>query len=134
MALCSHFAVTYFYEFHNLKENAVIIYFGEFLVSKKVLDQIKQVASNIYKERAEKVEISLLSTVLSPMSKHRCCKKNCPLITGERFLDSWVISVLFSKIYYFYTCIWGSQGNWKTSGSIGTKKRKKEIMLNCCNL
>ena len=42
--------------------------------------------------------------------------------------------VLFSKIYYFYTYIWGSQGKWKTSGSLWTKKRKKEMMLNCFNL
>ena len=80
---------------------------------------------------------------------HSWCKKMCPLIRDIHIFKSWSILVLFSKIYYFYTYIWarnyiytfiynswiwGSQGKWKTSGSLWTKKRKKEMMLNCCNL
>ena len=61
-------------------------------------------------------------------------KKMCPLIRGVHFFKSWWILVLFSKIYYFYTYIWGSQYKWKTSVSLWAKKRKKEMMLNCCNL
>ena len=38
------------------------------------------------------------------------------------------------KIYYFCTYISGSQGKWKTSDSLWTNKRKKEMMLNCRNL
>ena len=47
-------------------------------------------------------------------------------------MENWAVSVLFSKIYYFYTYIWGSQGKWKASGSLWRKKRKKEMMLNYC--
>ena len=56
------------------------------------------------------------TTVLSLISGHRWGKKNCPLILGVRFFKSWARLALFSKIYYFYTYIWGSQGKWKTSG------------------
>ena len=82
----------------------------------------------------EKCENAIWCTGLSPISGHRWCKKMCPLIRGVRFFESWAILVLFSKIYYFYTYICHSQGKWKTSGSLWTKKRKKEMMLNCCNL
>ena len=73
------------------------------------------------------------NTVLSPIIGHRWCKKIYPLIRGVRFLERWAILVLLSKIYYFYIYIWCSQGKWKTSESLGIKKRKKEMMLNCCN-
>ena len=73
-------------------------------------------------------------TVLSPISGRRWRIKNCPLIRRVRFLESWPILVLFSKMYYFYTYICGSQGKWKTSGSVWTKKRNKDMMLNYCNL
>ena len=59
-------------------------------------------------------------------------KKMCPLIRDVHFFKSWWMLVLFSKMYYFY--IWGNQGKWKTSGSLWTNKRKKEMMLNCSNL
>ena len=74
------------------------------------------------------------TTVLSPISAHHRYKKDFPLIRSVRFFESWAILVLFSRIYYFCTYIWGSQGKWKTLGSLLTKKRKKEMILNCCNL
>ena len=40
MALCSHFAGTYFYEFHNLKENAGI--FANFSFLRKFLIKSKK--------------------------------------------------------------------------------------------
>ena len=55
-----------------------------------------------------------IDKALSPISGHRWCKTICPLIRGVRFLESWAILVLFSKMYYFYTYIWGSQSKWKT--------------------
>ena len=39
-----------------------------------------------------------------------------------------------SELQYFYIYISGSQDKWKASGSFCMKKRKKEMMLNCCNL
>ena len=67
-------------------------------------------------------------------SRHHWCKKNVPLIRGVHFFESWAILVLFLKIRYFCTYIWGSQGKWKTWGSLWTKKRKKERIINCSNL
>ena len=61
-------------------------------------------------------------------------QKKCPLIRGVSFFESWATLVLFSKNYYFCTYIWCSQGKWKTSGSLWTKKKKEEMMLSCCNL
>ena len=57
-------------------------------------------------------------TVLSPISGYRWCKKICPLLRSVRFLKRWAIIALFSKICCFYIYIWGSQGKWKTSGSL----------------
>ena len=74
------------------------------------------------------------TTVLSPISGHHCHKNLFPLIRGVRFFKSCAIFSLFSETYYFYTYIWGSQAKWEKSGSLWTKKRKKEIMLNYCNL
>ena len=73
------------------------------------------------------------NTILSPISWHSWCKKMCPLIRGLHFLKSWAILVLFSKNYYLYTYVWGSQGKWKISGSPWINIRKKEMMLNCYN-
>ena len=61
-------------------------------------------------------------------------KKMCPFIRGVHCFKSWWILVLFSKIYHFYTYISGSQCKWKMLVSLWTKKRKKEMMLNCSNL
>ena len=63
------------------------------------------------------------TTILSPISQHR----------GAHFFKSWARLVLFSKIYYFYNYIWGSQGKWH-GGHFWQIKEKKEMMLNCCNL
>ena len=54
-------------------------------------------------------------------------RKICQLILGVPFLESRAILVLLLKMYYFYTYISGSQGKWKTSASLWTKKRKKVI-------
>ena len=56
-------------------------------------------------------------------------KKMCPLVRGVHFCKSWWILVLFSKIYYFYTYIWGSQGKWKSlveDIGVTLDKEKKE--------
>ena len=63
--------------------------------------------------------------------------KICQLILGVHFLESRAVLVLLLKMYYFYTYISGSQGKWKTSASLWTKKRKKVIdmfinMKQCC--
>ena len=90
--------------------------------------------SNQIKKLFKFIEIKIYSlqlngcTVLSPLTK------NCPLIRGVHFLENWAMLDLFSKIYYFYTYIWGNQGKWNLSRSFWTKKRKKEMMLNFCNL
>ena len=34
-------------------------------------------------------------------------KNICPLVRGVRFFKSWARLALFSRIYYFYTYIWG---------------------------
>ena len=56
------------------------------------------------------------TAVLSPVSGHCWCRKSCPLTRDVHFFEIWARLALFSKIYYFYTCIWGSPGKWKTSG------------------
>ena len=60
---------------------------------------------------------------------HSWCEKMCPLIRGIHIFKSWWILVLFSKIYYFYTYIWGSQGKWKSlveDIGVTLDKEKKE--------
>ena len=60
-------------------------------------------------------------------------KKKSPLIRGFRFLESWAILALFSKIS-FIPISEVVTVKWKTLGSLWTKKRKKEMILNCFNL
>ena len=49
------------------------------------------------------------------------------------FFESWIlvlnISLIFENLLLFYTYIWSSQCNWKTSGSFWTKKRKQTSQL-----
>ena len=114
--------------------------FSSHHIEKKRLNLALLCLSNQIKKLFKFIEIKIYSlqlndcTVLSPFRRYRWCKKNCPLIRGVRFLENWAMLDLFSKIYYFYAYIWGNQGKWNLSRSFLTKKRKKEMMLNFCNL